>query len=1645
MLQVQRGKTGGGAAAHGGTNFQNRVAAWVCTRILAETSAAPVGTGHPSYIRFETPEPVDDLLVGTVDSRHAFVQAKRRLSLSSAAHSEFAAVLGQFVRQYLSTCGGTNARPWSRQLDPGQDRLVIATTSQSPAALKKDLATALARSPNLSPGQPVEDAAVNAVERRALKTTMGHIRRLWRELTGQAPNDEDMKTLLGLIQVAVLDVEAGGTNEREALDLLRATILEDASQTEAAWARLIQLSADLSQNRSGIDQGGLRLALDGIGIRLKAAPTYESDIRTLKDHTQATLRYLAHHSSIPISGIKLHAERAVVDELRKAATAAPLVVVGVPGAGKSGVLYQLGQSVMQDGQDVVFLDASQLGASTRGELRNELGLSHEFSGILLNWPGSREGLFIVDALDAVRGEPAAAALAALIQTVMVAQTRWRVVVSIRKYDLRYSDGLKQLFRSEIGSSIVKEYRDEEFSGLRHINVTGFSDEELQALCARTPLLANLLAAASPEFKALLRTPFNLRLMAEVLDSGVNPAELRPIRTQVELLNKYWRHRVLGGTGSGDLREMILRKTCDVMIQSRRLRADRAIVVEPATANALDELLSRHVLVEWQPPSSSVPQRQTLSYSHHILFDYAVAQLSLPTQTSEFVEAIAGDPDLLIMVRPSIVLRYRELWDRHRSSFWDVLFGTSRDPRLPEIGKVIGAVVLAESAYVLADLQPLLDGLVPRESDLRTSAETAFRHLVGALTAGPASILAGETAGPFCALLASVTNNPTVLVAGYAQTLLRAILIARSNLTGEQLRDAGQSARNLLTSAWAQVDRSSWLVTNAIQSVCQTFRSHRAASAALLRRAIAPEHLKNYGYEEMHWLARELREISTEDPEMTADVYAAVFAHDEESEDVTSMGSSRILAMTSTRRQDYNHARWQLAEDYPHFVRNCPVAAAHAVVSVIEAYGIKQHRSASSHPDEELFQIGEIFAVVTPDYSHVWDQGWRSHHDDELRILEAYFSELELLVQDPAKAEVVGEILSILLKSRQAVLWRRLLRTGARHPTTLGTRIRSLAWAVPLLRGFDTEADAADFVGAIFPLLSQEERRNTERAILSLTELASEERKEFARRDQARLLGRLNKHDLTTDEARNLFDELETAGAMPTLSVPRETHTGFGAMHEEGWLASTSSEADTPLAEVHRPVAEFEESHRNTIPSPQEIEAILPSVEALEEAIRQGRGDAKRLDLSCGVLAAACTCIAKAESLSCTESAVGVACRILLELSRHHLPSHDPSEDEAFDRMPSWESPIPRIEAAVGLMMLARHPSCCGADILETIRRLSSDPAPEVRFQIATYLPNLYHTASEQMWRLLDMRTAEETSNAVRGALASSLARLAGAHPDRVAELTNIILRRVHDGPGADHAREACVSTLVGLYVWRNEQLSRRVVFELAQDARRLAKEGALIPHNLREALTWGDVDQPIQDSEDARSRAVQLFHTFAVTACQGFEEAVQGMQATDGTSAADRENLKAIARVVDTSAAELYFSSGVFDQRQGRTEVPKAKQERFYRELAPTIERLALVGLPSVAHHLVEMLEAFVEFNPRQVFLHVAALVESGRKGLYQYEQLAIDHIARLVERYLAEYRPLLQEDPDCRAALRKTLDAFVEAGWPVAQQLAYRLDDIFR
>jgi hypothetical protein len=71
----------GGTATALGMAFQHRVAAWLAVRILADINVGPLwewpNSSAIEFIRCETEQPVDDMMVGSSDGRLAFIQVKR--------------------------------------------------------------------------------------------------------------------------------------------------------------------------------------------------------------------------------------------------------------------------------------------------------------------------------------------------------------------------------------------------------------------------------------------------------------------------------------------------------------------------------------------------------------------------------------------------------------------------------------------------------------------------------------------------------------------------------------------------------------------------------------------------------------------------------------------------------------------------------------------------------------------------------------------------------------------------------------------------------------------------------------------------------------------------------------------------------------------------------------------------------------------------------------------------------------------------------------------------------------------------------------------------------------------------------------------------------------------------------------------------------------------------------------------------------------------------------------------------------------------------------------------------------------------------------------------------------------------------------
>jgi hypothetical protein len=1657
---------GGGAATQAGMTYQNRVAAWFCVRILAEQEAAALWSLSEDltldYIRCETEQPVDDILVGTSQGGHAFIQVKHTVNVGTASESALASSLTQFIKQYLSYKEATNGRhPWERPLDPNIDRLVLVTSSRSSAATREGLPALLTKHRNLRASQTIADAATNGDERRILSVVRSHLQRLWLQITGKPATEKDERELLRLVWIQILDVDAGERDEREARNILRSSIVENTGQADVAWNRLVVVCEEYARLRSGADRSGLQQQLTP-DIQLNAPHSYRTDIEKLRQHSATTLQALSDLSTIRVGNRVVKIDRPSSAGLRKAAEGQSMVVVGDPGAGKSGVLHDLVGTLINEGRDVVFLAVDRLEARSLGELRLELGLVREFVEILNNWPGNGPALLVIDALDAARSEASAQTFYDLLASVLRVPSRWRVVASIRKFDLRHNVKLHDLFAGEPPT----EFKAPQFYNLSHVNIRLLDAEEWKQIEQQSPELAALTLKAGDSLRELLLVPFNVRLAGELLGGGIRVESLTPIETQIGLLDRYWLERVIRQDREGDAREALLIRAVEAMVGTRSLRVNRReVAYEPALSRTLDDILSSHILSEWEPTPDAPADRSVLTFAHHMLFDYSVARLLLRGTTQSFIARLEQEPEIVMAIRPSIVMHFDHEWLRNKDLFWDAVFHVIRSEQIPEIGKLIGPTVAVDLAKDRAGFVPLVHGLSNTDVRIRETSEKTLRHVAGAILVAATDSrdkLVGASAPPWAELLDLCTDDPRIATVYALRPVLLTMCEQPQLLTEQQRHFAGRVARRLLNFALSQETRDSWLVIGGIEAVCRTFESDPAASATVLRRCLEPDHVLEFGHEELFRISNELQRLISLDPTLVEDVYRAAFTLFDLSDEKTAVMPSRIFGMTSTRRQDYGLARYSLVEKYKDFIESAPLHATRALIAALNTYAEDRGGSsvtASSGPPDQ-FDFDGRQAFIRSDHSEIWDEGI-AHQDDVVKMLDIFQAYLERIGMEGEPTEQRRQILDLIAaENRAAALWRRLLTVGSKVPNTLGLEVSSLAWADPILLNLDTTRALGDFLRSVFGKLPRDHRQRIEDAILTIPIAANEVGWGEPEHTRNRLLGCLDPRLMVTDKARTLLAQLEAEQKVPP-NEPTFKSGGFysRAYTDEDYLKDQGVAVDEVqsrrLSILSDPAQEFGSKFLNTAPTSADVEEVLPSLRSLHEALKSAEADGiheRQRDLAWGYLATACRAAAEFKEIACESEDEKFIKAVLLEVSTYPSPVHHPEYDKNFDSHPSWGSPAARVDAAHGVTRLGRHAACADVRLLEAIRRLATDDVPAVRYQVVLHLSSLYYTAPEVMWQLLEQVSKEDNSRGVlQGMLVGTLDHLAPYQPDLVTSCVRAIFERVRDGDGAGDVRKRCASIFAGLHLWQNQPICTEIVNRIAENPAIYSTEANQIVFDVRNWLNIGPIETPNPQQDSVRRGSFALLEHVLESVRDLTRALVENhtAAASEAWSAEDQEQAKKLAAVAEQVCMHVYFFSGAYknsssDQAE-KIPLGAAERTRFLRESRRVLELLSDFGYPRLTHYLLQMLEYLVSFDPEEVFLLVGRVVRSGREGGYQYEPMAADLVVRLVERFIAEFRDILQEKEECRRTLIEILDTFVEVGWPSARRLTYRMEDVFR
>jgi hypothetical protein len=1233
---------------------------------------------------------------------------------------------------------------------------------------------------------------------------------------------------------------------------------------------------------------------------------------------------------------------------------------------------------------------------------------------------------MIDALDASRGTGSESAVRSLISEVRKRAPQWTVIASIRKFDLRYGSQYHRLFE---GVPVDDRFEDVEFQNVCHINVPKLRPDEIHEVRARWPALDRIAESSGPEFSSLLSSPFNLYLLGRILKSDSSAAS--PAKTQLDLLEQFWRQRVEKGSFSAaEESAQVMDGLLRAMLRRRRLTAANGDI-PPSLLPALERLLHDGIL--YQPQTTRV-----LSFAHHVIFDYALASLVFLRDEETFIsdDLIAATQDVLL-VAPAIILALRMLWERHstKERFWSTSLSLAADDRLGPFIHSLPARVAAEAITSSADVADLIHAAQQKSS----SAILLSKHLLNVVLAGVVQDIPrlGQSADPWCKIVE--------LMAGASlrdlQWPLNAALAtwSEADLTDEQRASIGVGARLMLDCQLTdEASYNEGSVSAAIKAVLRTYSSAPDISERLLRRLLDQTRVIMHGHHELFWLANGFQSLVASNPLLAADFLNTAFSSPlPSSDEKTSLGNSRILSLTSDRRQDFEGILYQLKRHLPWFLeRNAEVAG--QVLRTIIAGRIDAERR-----DDESKIVGEAELVgralrFRMDHSCIWWSPQAGHHDVNSELVDALCTRLkDASISDFSIFEKVildGEIPAALV----AVF----LRAAAAREEP--DEVIQLLLSRDVLCMLDTSYDATEFAKRHYTRLNHEQRVQFQEVIASI---GDEHRKLI-------LVGCLPPGEPLLSEALRDFKP-----SVDEASVTNRPHfsitSGWGGSDDKSWLRESGVDTNAPANVALLASAEQLKSKDLPTDNKLALEAlaliwpraldIVAALDSYEQAHSLVQNQV--LDTVADLVLSICKRAESESDLAAFGEIRGVIEHCLAE-NLIPLPVADAKREESFADSPGWGRPAPRIPAAEALMCFVRGAGHASEADIALILKLARDPAVEIRHTVLAHANLPCQAAPELSEQLARIAFTEETNEGVLSFFLNSFNNFMVRHLDWAPESILALESRFVGGDSGriNDLRSVLVRTILRLWVaWQSPAAEDRLEYWVSSPLVHRRQVGELLSC-LRELVVLGEVDSANINEDLVRQKGRHLFETLVENLASAHRQLLDRAKAGEEV----RQDLTDATQLLDSAADHLYFGSGAYDLRKknGHHErtVGGAERQRFIQEYLPTLRRLAQVPYPSVTHPILEIIEAFISDSPEEMLqLLFDAIRGGGQSGGYQFESLGADLVVTIARRFLADYSGLLTSKPEYRSGLVETLNLFASNGWPEPRKLVYQLPGMLR
>ncbi|MFC0877448.1 hypothetical protein ACE01N_12680 [Saccharicrinis sp. FJH2] len=1293
------------------------------------------------------------------------------------------------------------------------------------------------------------------------------------------------------------------------------------------------------------------------------------------------------------------------------------VIIGKPGIGKSYSIAELAEILVNKNIPVVILPIDTILDGTDSSIESEIESNGNWISYLdkIKLSEGEKAVLVFDAYDAARDEKLKKEILIQIKKAISKLHKWNVLVSVRTYDATKSPQLLRLFGNQnVGNGL----------SCRYFEIPDLTDSELDSVFKDNPTLEKLYQTADIELKRILKIPFFLRLL-EIVEENASSSELEEIKlikSETELLNKYWNSKITN-TDDSYKKEAFLKSLAEQLVENKSLSCKKEqFLSDEETFKKLrsDDLISEVGVGE-----------RNIAFSHNILFDYMAGRLVIPIEPKELLNFITEDKSRPFFLRPSFIFYFTNLWYQYRDSFWknyDYL-GKESDSNILLFKRLIPTSVIANEYDSIKDIEPVF-----RDHDIIQQLLQSIRFLSNR-----------KIEQKDIELLYNLSNQLDVhFLWDYAFIFERILL----NESVNDIEKFGLISRRflayILEEQKKQAERNQSLdrlgSTRGVEFVSKTFKSNPEESIKLFREVL--NLLKEPNFEIWYFssLSDDLEYFVADAPEFVAEIYQRIFFHSETSDAKTNMGTV-TLNLVSNRRQDFDMCYYRLVELFPKFLSASPSIAIETGISIVNMY-VKQDKLYVINENYESLNevnIKNLSSHFLPDLSSMWHDSLA--YNKPAQLIEKIIDFFILLANENKVTELTQYLDVYVSNAIVGFIWKKLLEFANEYPKLLCSYLYELLLNPIILTSSDTTYESGISINKIFPLLKVEQREKLEETILKLLNEKGEEGKKYAENKVNRLLNCIPKELLESEDAINIVEHSAPIRNEPTFktSWSSEPYTTDKWLKDQG--VDLEKEKNKQIYDLISELQPFNSQRMNDSPSRGDFIKLLPIANELFELTKNG-GYEKDLEFSSFKEVFQFYSIITRNASQIEETDYQQAWEAI-QFGLEYISEYDESFDES-NSPSSGYSPTPRIEASnalIGLFSFKNEDS-----IYENIKAAVKDSNPVVRFNVLKNIALLWESKPEGYWEIVLERLQNETDSFTIATVLNNVYRKKIINEEeRVINVIEIAATRIKEFK----KRDSFTKTYSGLLLFLLDNKKNKVAQKILYDNLNSTDFIQTLVSRLFDFIDpkYTDNDYTV---ESTRKELIQLFKDAAFENIKMLKNDDPSKFSIEDSPERDRLFL------IDFIIQRIYFGLHINERIDKNDLRPNQKNKRaFYDRIKPIltdiVDNSKEIGggimVAHTAHYLVQTLNGVIRFYPEeaQSILDMASkITELSYKTGYTFDPSSITEIVSLTEVLLADHKELLRDDKSLNQ-LVSILYLYVQSGWTEALELLWKLDEAFK